>query len=114
MISWNNWGRSISRSRGICRDRNNRGRGICWDWGRGIGRSWGMISILVVFEKRLVWAWNSLILDISMVLLVLINKVVHNLHSAVWQLYPVLTYKNMSISMIYLYDKRWEKDMVKK
>merc|ERR1719394_510521 len=58
-----------------------------------------MISILVVFEQRLVWAWSTLILDISMVLLVLINKVVHNLHSAVWQLYPVLTFDIVSISL---------------
>merc|ERR1712177_146289 len=68
-----------------------------WSW--GIGWSWGMISILVVFEEGLVRAWSSLILDISMILLVLIHKVVHNLNSAVWQLYSVLTFDIVTISL---------------
>ena len=56
------------------------------------GRSWGMVTILVVLDKRLVRTGDSLILDISMVLLVLIHKVVNNLGSAVRELHSVLTY----------------------
>ena len=81
MIGRDCWG--IGRSRGIS---------WCWGicWGRGISWGWGMVAILVVFDQRLVRAGNSLILDISMVLLVLIHKVVHNLDPAVWQLHSVL------------------------
>ena len=79
-ISWSSWG--------ICWS-----RGISWSW--SISRGWSMVSILVVLDQRLVWAWNSLILNISMVLLVFINKVVYNLDSAVWQLNSVLTYKTL-------------------
>ena len=81
----------------------------CWsisrcrnNWSRGIGRCWGIswgrgrVSRLVVLEEGLVRAGDSLILDISMILLVLINKVIHNLHSAVRQLHSVLTYKTIS------------------
>merc|ERR1712117_973349 len=59
-----------------------------------------MVSILVVFEEGLVWAWSALILDISMVLLVLIHKVVHNLNPAVWQLHSVLAFHIVSIPLL--------------
>merc|ERR1719188_1795023 len=57
-----------------------------------------MVTFLVL-DEGLVWAWSSLILDISMILLVLIHKVVHNLNSAVWQLYSVLTFDIVTISL---------------
>ena len=59
---------------------------------RGICRGRSMVTILVVLDKRLVRTGDSLILDISMVLLVLIHKVVNNLGSAVRELHSVLTY----------------------
>ena len=101
--------RSISRGRGMIRGRSwsicwGRGmiRGRSWSISRGRsmvgGRSWSicrgrsMVAILVVLDKGLVRAGDSLILDISMVLLVLIHKVVNNLCSAVRELHSVLTY----------------------
>ena len=63
----------------------------CWHWCIGRGRSWGIgRGRGMVLDQGLVRAGNSLILDISMVLLVLIHKVVHNLDPAVWQLHSVL------------------------
>ena len=90
MVGRHNWGWSIGRSwdnwsGGVCR---------CWgigSWSSMVGRGWGMVSILVVLDQRLVRAGSTLILDISMVLLVLIHKVVHNLDPAVRQLHSVLT-----------------------
>lgn len=96
------------------------GWGICWDRGmirgrsRSIsrdrsmigGRSWSicrgrsMVTILVVLDKGLVRAGNSLILDISMVLLVFIHKVINNLSSAVRELHSVLTFHIVSISLL--------------
>merc|ERR1719284_637044 len=96
MVSWSwsiGWCWSISWSWGI-----SWSRGISWSW--GICRSWSMVSILVVLDQRLVWTGGSLVLDISVVLLVLINKVVHDLHSAVWQLHSVLTFDIVSISLL--------------
>ena len=76
----------------------------CWsisrcrnNWSRGIGRCWGIswgrgrVSRLVVLEEGLVRAGDSLVLDVSVVLLVLVNKVVHDLSPAVGQLHSVLT-----------------------
>merc|ERR1712117_1019219 len=65
-----------------------------------IGRSRGMVTILVVLDKRLVRTGDSLILDISMVLLVLIHKVVNNLGSAVRELHSVLTFHIVPISLL--------------
>ena len=105
MIGRDNWGWGISwgwsigsRSWGI-----GWGRSISWCWGIG-GWGGGMVSILVMLDQRLVRAGDSLILDISMILLVLIHKVVHNLNSAVWQLNSVLTYK--TLIMLLLDEKR--------
>ena len=88
------WNRSIGWGRSMVRSRS-------WSIGRSRsmvgGRSWGMVTILVVLDKRLVRTGDSLILDISMVLLVLIHKVVNNLGSAVRELHSVLTYNTTSI-----------------
>ena len=94
------WNRSIGWGRSMVRSRS-------WSigWGRGMVRSrswsigWGrsMVTILVVLDKRLVRTGDSLILDISMILLVLIHKVVNNLGSAVRELHSVLTYNTTSI-----------------
>merc|ERR1712079_853123 len=54
----------------------------------------------MVLDQGLVRAGNSLILDISMVLLVLIHKVVHNLDPAVWQLHSVLAFHIVSIPLL--------------
>ena len=75
---------------------------VCWHWSRGIGRSWhywcwsvgrswSVVPLLVMLEKALVRAGHSLVLDVSVVLLVLVNKVVHDLSPAVGQLHSVLT-----------------------
>jgi len=96
---------------GICWGRN---RSISWgrswsiSWGRRMirGRGWSisrgrsMVAILVVLDKGLVRAWDSLILDISMVLLVFIHKVVNNLSPAVRELHSVLTFHIVSISLL--------------
>ena len=104
MVGWS-W--SISRGWSICR-----GWSISWSWGIGrscnnwssmVSWSWGMVTFLVL-DEGLVWAWGTLILDISMILLILIHKVVHNLNSAVWQLNSVLTYK--TLIMLLLDEKR--------
>ena len=87
------WGRGMvrSRSRSIGRGRSMiRGRGRC------ISRGRCMVAILVVLDKGLVRAGDSLILDISMVLLVFIHKVVNNLSPAVRELHSVLTYNTTS------------------
>ena len=69
------------------------GRGWGIGWGRSMigGRGRCMVTILVVLDQRLVRTGDSLILDISMVLLVLIHIVVHNLGSAIRELHSVLT-----------------------
>ena len=86
------WGRGMVRSRSIGRDRSMiKGRGRC------ISRGRCMVAILVVLDKGFVRAWDSLILDISMVLLVLIHIVVNNLGSAIRELHSVLTYNTTSI-----------------
>ena len=78
------------------------GRGICWNWCWGISRGWGiswswgigwgrgMVSLFVL-DEALVGAGDTLVLDVSVVLLVLVNKVVHDLSPAVGQLHSVLT-----------------------
>ena len=80
-------GRSIGWSRSViwC-------RGRCIGWSRGMvgGRGRCMVTILVVLDQRLVRTGDSLILDISMVLLVLIHIVVNNLGSAIRELHSVL------------------------
>lgn len=75
----------------------HRGRGICWSWcwgiswGWGISWSWGVVSLLVL-DEALVGAGDTLVLDVSVVLLVLVNEVVHDLGPAVRQLNSVLTW----------------------
>ena len=90
----------VGRGRGIGRSRSMiGGRGRSISWGRSVigGRGWSMVTILVVLDQRLVRTGDSLILDISMVLLVLIHKVVNNLGSAIRELHSVLTYNTTSI-----------------
>lgn len=70
----------VGRGWSICRSRSMIG-----------SRGRGMVTILVVLDKRLVRTGDSLILDISMVLLVLIHIVVYNLGSAIRKLHSVLT-----------------------
>ena len=70
---------------------------VSWHRGWGIGRCWGIswsrgvVSLLGVLEEALVRAGDTLVLDVSVVLLVLVNKVVHDLSPAVGQLHSVLT-----------------------
>merc|ERR1719468_834360 len=103
MVGGRSRGMVGSRSWGICRSRGMIG-GRSWgiSWGRGMveGRSWGMVTILMVLDKRLVRTGDSLILDISMILLVLIHIVVNNLGSAVRELHSVLTFHIISISLL--------------
>ena len=80
MISWS-WSRSISWGWS---------RSISWSW--GIGWSWSVVTILVVFDQTLVRAGNPLVLHVSVVLLVLVHEVVHDLNSAVWELHSVLAW----------------------
>ena len=82
VVCWH-WSRGIGRSWHYW----------CWSVGRsgGIGRSWSVVPLLVMLEKALVRAGDSLVLDVSVVLLVLVNKVVHDLSPAVGQLHSVLT-----------------------
>lgn len=94
------WNRSIGWSRSMVRSRSwsiGRSRSMVWGRSWGICRGRGMVTVLVVLDKRLVRTGDSLILDISMVLLVLIHKVVNNLGSAVRELHSVLTYNTTSI-----------------
>ena len=51
-----------------------------------------MVPLLVMLEKALVRAGHSLVLDVSVVLLVLVHEVVHDLGPAVGQLNSVLTW----------------------
>ena len=75
----------------------HRGRGICWNWCWGISWSWGIgwgrgVVSLFVLDEALVGAGDTLVLDVSVVLLVLVNEVVHDLGPAVGQLNSVLTW----------------------
>ena len=49
-----------------------------------------MVSVLMVFDETLVRAGNTLVFNISVVLLVLVHEVVHDLYSAVGELHTVL------------------------
>jgi len=73
-----------SRCRGMIR---GRGRSVIWSRGRSMVRS----SMFGMFDQRFVRTDFSLVLDISMILLVLVNIVIHNLCSAVRQFNPVLS-----------------------
>jgi hypothetical protein len=50
-----------------------------------------------VLDERFVWALDSLVLHVGMVLLVLVHKVVHNLGPAVGQLDAVLACRERGI-----------------
>ena len=91
-ISWSwgiNWGWGINWSWGIGW---SRGIGSDWDWGWSVGWNWGWgISWLGSIWLLWFWAWDSLVFDISVVLLVLVNVVVNNLGGAIGQGYTVLS-----------------------
>jgi len=59
-----------------------------------------VVSILMVFDETLVRAGNTLVFNISVVLFVLVNKVVHDLDSAVGKLHTVLAFHIVSISLL--------------
>merc|ERR1711944_214752 len=89
MSDWSVDYRSMVRSRG-------------WSMVRGRSR-WvirsrsRVIRILLMLDEGLVGADLPLVLHISVVLLVLVNKVVHDLGTAVRQLYTVLTLYIVSV-----------------
>ena len=88
MISWSwSWSISWSWSRSISWGWS---RSISWSW--SIGWSWSVVTILVVFDETLIRAGNPLVLHVSVVLLVLVHEVVHDLNSAVWELHSVLAW----------------------
>merc|ERR1719244_1434873 len=85
------WGRSIS-----CRSR------VVWSWGRVIGsgsRVVGGGSMLSVLQERFVLTGGTLVLDISVVLLVLVYVVVHDLGTAVRKLNPVLSFHLIAVPL---------------
>ena len=57
-----------------------------------IGWSRCVVSILMVFDETLVRAGNTLVFNISVVLLVLVHEVVHDLNPAVRELHTVLAW----------------------
>jgi len=104
----NDWSHIRSRDRGVIRSRCRgmvrgrdrsviwrRGRSVIWRRGRSViwsrDRSVVRSSMFGMFDQRFVRTDFSLVLDISMILLVLVNIVIHNLCSAVRQFNPVLS-----------------------
>merc|ERR1719242_331579 len=91
MVGW-------SRSWSICWCRS---WSICWS--RGISRGWSIgwsWGIFLLVNEALVGAGNSLVLDISVVLLVLVHEVVNYLGPAVRELHSVLTLNIVSIPLL--------------
>ena len=108
MIRGRSW--SISRGRSMIGGRSwsiCRGRSVVGGRSRSICRGRSMVAILVVLDKGLVRAGDSLILDISMVLLVFIHIVINNLSSAVRELHSVLTYNKNQVIIRCNHDFVW-------
>ena len=59
-----------------------------------------MVSILMVLDETLVRAGHPLVLDISVVLLVLVHEVVHDLDSAIRELHTVLACKSEELMSV--------------
>ena len=59
-----------------------------------------MVTILMVFDETLVRTGDALVFNISVVLFVLVNKVVHDLDSAVGKLHTVLAWKREELMCV--------------
>jgi len=105
-------GRGVSRSGGMVGGRSISGgrgmvggggslvcRGVVGGWGGLVGRGRGVVS-LVVLQEGFVGADLSSVLDISVVLLVLVDVVVHDLGSAVGKLNRVLSLDGVAVPLL--------------
>jgi len=92
-----NW---VGYNRGVMSNWVSHNRGVMSNWvsyNRGVMSNW-VANKGGVLQERLVRTGDTFVFNISVVLLIFINKVINNLGPAVRQLNPVLSLHNWSLS----------------